>query len=324
VGPHRVWLRFLSERYEAVRARNDQTDLFARLLFKSLENPLLLNALPASFGARFQLLTFAFKFLSSAGQSPQLCFAESAMREYFYAAALGWFAEEPAYALSCRSSPFSSYLIDLCGQEPFLAKLILRSRWYDAGSRQQNIDDIKSLIEFTKLIDADSFLRNQPSIVAAMTRSPTEALLSPRTGTAKIDKKKDKERKVRSGVPEELQSQEPEEKKRVRQLLLLLLANELDRLTSWHNPLNRVTLMLPDQNIFFDRVNAVKSWREIVVTAWEFSPRLAVRLAERLPRERLRFELEALVRIPSLLSFRLCSVPLLIPVVRYVNIQRRL
>ncbi len=81
--------------------------------------PLLMHAfspisiLPASLGARFQLLTFALKFLARTKTNSGSRLTENLLREYIYSAALSWFLEAPSYAAVLLLSHSPSRLISL-------------------------------------------------------------------------------------------------------------------------------------------------------------------------------------------------------------------
>ena len=72
-----------------------------------------------------------------------------------------------------------------------------------------------------------------------------------------------------------------------RDLLLLLVASELERLTTWHNPLHVKTKNVVDDSklVGVDQSMKETKWRKLVSFAWGTSPLLAVRLSERFPSE---------------------------------------
>ena len=66
---------------------------------------------------------------------------------------------------------------------------------------------------------------------------------------------------------------------RKRNLILSLVANEVERMETWYNPLHQPEMTIPnEETILTWRSQAVteKQWREIVRLAWEISPSLAV------------------------------------------------
>ena len=69
-----------------------------------------------------------------------------------------------------------------------------------------------------------------------------------------------------------------------RNLILQLLANEVERLTTWHNPLSQPELIIPGEetiNAWRSQTIMEKQWRELVRLAWDIVPALAVFLPER-------------------------------------------
>ena len=66
---------------------------------------------------------------------------------------------------------------------------------------------------------------------------------------------------------------------RKRNLILWLVANEVERMETWYNPLNQSELSIPNgETIATWRSQAVseKQWREFVNLAWDISPALSV------------------------------------------------
>ncbi len=81
---------------------------------------------------------------------------------------------------------------------------------------------------------------------------------------------------------------------RKRNLILWLVANEVERMETWYNPLNQSELSIPTgDTIATWRSQGVseKQWREIVNLAWEISPSLAVFMFWR-----YRYQIETLFR----------------------------
>jgi phosphatidylinositol 4-kinase len=87
----------------------------------------------------------------------------------------------------------------------------------------------------------------------------------------------------------------------LRNLLLLLMSHELDRIVAWHNPRRVESGKFKDEHLFTSTsiVAALypRDWKGYLDTAWLVDPRLAVRLAERFPMvTALRTELAELVK----------------------------
>ena len=69
-----------------------------------------------------------------------------------------------------------------------------------------------------------------------------------------------------------------------RNLILSLLANEIECLGSWHNPLSLPDLNIPGEETIAAWRNQTitdKQWREMTRLAWDISPALTVFLPER-------------------------------------------
>ncbi|CAG0914490.1 unnamed protein product [Notodromas monacha] len=69
-----------------------------------------------------------------------------------------------------------------------------------------------------------------------------------------------------------------------RLLILALVAAEIDRLITWHNPLVLPELFIPDQDKVLNWRNTTvqdKIWKDLIKVAWDVNPALAVHLASR-------------------------------------------
>ena len=66
---------------------------------------------------------------------------------------------------------------------------------------------------------------------------------------------------------------------RKRNLILWLVANEVERMETWYNPLNQPELNIPNgETIATWRSQPIseKQWRDMINLAWDISPALAV------------------------------------------------
>ncbi|EGG17773.1 phosphatidylinositol 4-kinase [Cavenderia fasciculata] len=89
-----------------------------------------------------------------------------------------------------------------------------------------------------------------------------------------------------------------EELRKRRNLILLLVGNELERMSAWNNPINRLTLQIQEQLKFsYDNLpkNMKSSWREYLVSSWRIDPRLAVHFSARFQLAKIRRILSEMV-----------------------------
>lgn len=104
------------------------------------------------------------------------------------------------------------------------------------------------------------------------------------------------------------------ELRRRRNLLILLVGHEIERIAVWNNPLNRISLQI-SESLKFKYENLPKiqkcTWRDYIATAWLISSKLAVQLTHRFPQGRLSKYLQELIlaeptralEIPDALQF---------------------
>ncbi|KAL7753195.1 phosphatidylinositol-4- kinase [Sorochytrium milnesiophthora] len=83
-----------------------------------------------------------------------------------------------------------------------------------------------------------------------------------------------------------------------RDLLLLLLANEISRLIVWSEPTNADNITSPVLDEILQSANSnhpVLAWKQYVRTAWEVSPAIAVNMGKRFNNDAIQSELRLLV-----------------------------
>ena len=86
---------------------------------------------------------------------------------------------------------------------------------------------------------------------------------------------------------------------RHRDLLLFLLAHEVDRIVVWHNPGQLTGLQFPEQHLHQlpSRSTSAAEWKQHTQTAWDIAPILSIRLAQRFSsQEAITSTLRALVK----------------------------
>eukprot|EP01132_Coremiostelium_polycephalum_P009672 gene9672-11857_t len=83
-----------------------------------------------------------------------------------------------------------------------------------------------------------------------------------------------------------------------RNLILLLVGNELERMSAWNNPINRISLQIPEQ-LKFSYDNLPKSqksnWKDYLVSAWKINPKLAIHFGARFQQSKIRRILSEMV-----------------------------
>eukprot|EP01116_Phalansterium_solitarium_P022214 TRINITY_DN7253_c0_g1_i2.p1 TRINITY_DN7253_c0_g1~~TRINITY_DN7253_c0_g1_i2.p1 ORF type:complete len:2046 (+),score=784.72 TRINITY_DN7253_c0_g1_i2:171-6308(+) len=168
-----------------------------------------------------------------------------------------------------------------------------KPNWFDPGRREQLVDDVNQLIAFGKeLAQEQVFEKRNVDRLAEMAQyyesfpdaKPQEIFL------------------IRN-------------MQKARELITLLIGNELERIVVWTNPCSRLSLQIPDQDRFAPPAKtSTKYWQNIVETAWEISPKLSVNLAQRFPASKtVKRVLEKLVRrYPTAVLDVAEAIPLLV------------
>ncbi|KAF2076319.1 hypothetical protein CYY_002375 [Polysphondylium violaceum] len=76
-----------------------------------------------------------------------------------------------------------------------------------------------------------------------------------------------------------------------RNLILLLVGNELERMSAWNSPVSRISVQIPDQLKFsYDYLpkSMKSSWKDYLISAWKINPRLAIHFNTRFPLSKIR------------------------------------
>ena len=219
--PHRIWLRFLIERFEVAKCRGSALQIYARVLCHSLDDPERLSVLPSALLPRFMLLLFTFRVVHGGYLASRTL--DHLLLDRVFAAAYAWFCQPPI--------------------------------WYDPGSRALVAEAVRTLIEFGKLVQSEPQRAAQDNNLRP---SPTVSALP--------------ETRLRRGGKLRTQTRST--------VLLLLIDNEAERITTWHNPLQQPRLALPDERAFSDIFGSIatRQWPEIAQFAWGVSPKLAIQL----------------------------------------------
>jgi hypothetical protein len=119
--PHRIWLKFLIERFEVAKCRESAMQIYARILFRSIADPDRLSVLPSALHPRFMLLLFTFRVIHGGHLNSQTL--DHLLLDKVFSAAFSWFCHPPI--------------------------------WYDPGSRSQVVEMARILVEFGKLVQGE-------------------------------------------------------------------------------------------------------------------------------------------------------------------------
>ncbi|CAH1641032.1 unnamed protein product [Spodoptera littoralis] len=313
VAPHAVWVRYLCEVAETAKYNSlEKVEMLASLLHRSL--PITvgdvrdnINRHVEAVGVRFRLLSCGLSLLQ--GDILPRSIARNILRERVYAACLDYFCR----GLMCPAKSSSALREDIISLIKFWQlmhsdKKYLKSS--DIGgefelmgpSSQQSIYTSNSPIDNRSSVNSDIGSRQTTGWINTVPMSTTT--LS--SGAGSIAGK----RSNRSVKPP-AKPQDPFVKDYVRKrnLILELMAVEIEFLVTWHNPHGRPEQAVPgEDNIttWRSKPNTDRTWRDYAKLAWDISPTLAVFLPERLKNEGIILEIRRKVQAQPT---AVCHVP---------------
>ncbi|KAH3743357.1 phosphatidylinositol 4-kinase alpha [Pelomyxa schiedti] len=247
-APHRVWIKFLRQRHAVIQTTSKPLlQILSKMMAKALNTPETWTLLPSSLGTRFQILLLAMQVFPS-------CVEESYLRQRIFACAFQWFENFPI--------------------------------WYEPSTREELVEDVKVLVDFCKLVAQDHTLLNSVLVKNKHALGATATIRASRAldaGTKSVSSLTIVP--LISPLEEQLLQIYMVLKLQTR-LVILLVGNEIERIIVWNNPLNRICLQIPEQNMFSS--NSIPAdlkghWTDHVNTAWSVAPKLAVQLWIRFP-----------------------------------------
>ncbi|XP_043226058.1 phosphatidylinositol 4-kinase alpha-like isoform X2 [Amphibalanus amphitrite] len=298
VAPHHLWVQFLLERVEIARYRSrDQVDLLCSLLHSTLSFSVggergAMTRHVAAVGTRVRLLTCGLILLQS-DVLPKTQ-GKVALRERIYYACLDYFCGRPRFPCPEQSATtlreditvLIRFWQNMHSDKKYLKTSMMGgfNQWNVAGTREVASSARPPASEFN------------PSVTGWFNTVPLTS------NNSTLSRRSAKHRLANPDVY-------VKDYIKKRNLILALLAAEIERLLTWHNPQNRAELhMAGEENMAAWRAQPIseKQWHDHVRLAWDISPTLAVMLPERFKDEVITREVSRQVRSKPL---AVCRVP---------------
>ncbi|XP_042899450.1 phosphatidylinositol 4-kinase alpha isoform X2 [Parasteatoda tepidariorum] len=275
IGPHSLWVKFLSERLEVAKYCNmNEVEIFANILHHSL--PVTVGRQNynhrhiASMSTRFRLLSCGLSLLQGDILPRTVC--KNVLRERIYTAALDHFCAPPM----CPTQKGPELRDDITILIKFWNNLYTDKKYLKAsmmgdlsdGSGSQNLS-----------LSLSSDLRSSTDL--SQTRAPPTGWMNTMPLSSNMSTISRRSSGGRSGRRENHSDSFIKGYVKKRNLILGLLAVDIEFLITWNNPMSLQENSFPEEDMISSWKSqqiSEKTWRETARLSWEISPALAVYL----------------------------------------------
>ncbi|KAL1513897.1 hypothetical protein ABEB36_003236 [Hypothenemus hampei] len=274
VKPHGIWIQFICELVEPIKNSSyEKMEMIASLMHHSL--PMSVGAEPppisrhtSAVGVRFKLLTCGLSLLQSDILPKSL--AKNVLRERIYCCCLDYFCKP----LKCPTQNNSDLREDINTLVKFWQNLHQDKKYLkvsDVGDMDPSRTLTPGMVEPNELAKPSDITRSTSGWMNTVPLSTSTATLSKRSVKSSARKVPKVDNIVKCYLKK-------------RNLILELLAMEIEFLIVWHNPTSRLNMMIPgEEQIAAWRSKTIKDkqWKDYTQLAWDISPVLAVYLPTR-------------------------------------------
>ncbi|XP_045467840.1 phosphatidylinositol 4-kinase alpha [Harmonia axyridis] len=279
IRPHAIWVQFICELVETVKYSSyEKVEMLAGLIHRSLG--MTVGAMPpnqtrhvAAIGVRFKLLTCGLSLLQ--GDILPKSLAKNVLRERIYCSCLDYFCK----TVTCPTQSASELREDITTLVRFWQTLHSDKKYLKAS----DVGDLDLGITPSNMPNATLSELAKPGNIST-TGSITSGWINTvplSTSTNTLSKRSAKSTNTKRP---QLADGFIKCYLKKRNLILELLAVEIEFLIAWHNPNSRTEWLIPgEDNIASWRAKTIteKQWHDYTRLAWDISPVLAVYLPTR-------------------------------------------
>lgn len=284
LGPHIEWVNFLNERIEIAKySSTDQIEIFVNLLHRSLHISVgrqnYSSRVISTIGTRFRLLNCGLSLVQ--GDTLINSVSKFVLRERIYSAAIDYFCGPQI----CPSQRGPELREDIASLIKFWQSLLADKKYLRTTLADFPISDNASVrihLQVEQDRDNISLYPNRVTPISWMNQPPvgSSATLTKRGSSYKLGGSQ--YHKNRDNFSDTFLKDYAKK----RNLILLLLANEIELLITWHNPLSLNELSIAGEESILKWINQSltvfeKNWKDQTRLAWNISPSLAVFLPTR-------------------------------------------